>query len=118
MDPGTLSQRLSQWKSHLRSAYILYIDTMSVHTIADVCLTISEACLANNQSIIVAFTKDDALNCLSTFGLPQLYFDQLRIMKGHIDSTVLALVHKAIMGPKFNHHTLQKQLDWKDWLAS
>jgi hypothetical protein len=118
MDPVTPSHILSQWMSHLRYAYILSIDTMSVHTILDVRLVISEARSANNQLIIVAFTKDDAPNCLSVVGLPQLYFDQLRIMKGYIDSTVLAVIHKAIMGPKFNRHTLQNQLDWKDWLAA
>jgi hypothetical protein len=39
-------------------------------------------------------------------------------MKRHIDKTVLAVVHKAIMGPKCNRCTLQKQLDWNDWLAA
>jgi hypothetical protein len=91
---------------------------MSVHTISDVRLIISEARSANIQSIIVAFTKDDAPNCLSAVGLPQLYFDQLRITKGHIYSTVIAVVHNSITGPNFNHRTLQKQLDWKEWLAA
>jgi hypothetical protein len=101
MDLGTPSHRLPQWKSRLRSAYIVSIDTMSVHTI----------------SIVVVFTKKDAPNCLSAVGLHQPYFDQLQLMRGHIDNTVLAVVHKAITGPKFNHRTLQKQLDWNDWLA-
>jgi hypothetical protein len=39
-------------------------------------------------------------------------------MRGHIANTVLAVVHKSIMGPKFNRHTLHQQLDWKDWLAA
>jgi hypothetical protein len=50
---------------------------MPVHTITDVRLVISE------------FTKDDALNCLYAVGLPQLYVDQLQIMRGHIENTVL-----------------------------
>jgi hypothetical protein len=91
---------------------------MSVHTIADVRLIISEARSARNQSIIVAFTKDDAPNCLSAVGLPQLYSDQLRITKGNIDSTVIDVVHTSITGASFNGRTLQKQLDWKDWLAA
>jgi hypothetical protein len=91
---------------------------MSVHTIVDVRLVISEPHSSNNQSIIVAFTKDDAPNILSEVGLPPLYFNQLRIMKGHIDSTVIDVVHKAITGPKFNCRTLQKQLDWNYWLAA
>jgi hypothetical protein len=37
-------------------------------------------------------------------------------MQGHITNTVLAVVHKTITGPKFNCRTVQKQLDWKDWL--
>jgi hypothetical protein len=39
-------------------------------------------------------------------------------MRGHIDNTVMDVVHKAITGPKFNCRTLQKQLDWNDWLAA
>ena len=39
-------------------------------------------------------------------------------MKGHIDQAVLTVVHKAITGPKYNRHSLQKQLDWKDWQAA
>jgi hypothetical protein len=91
---------------------------MSVHTIVDVGLVISEARAVGCTSIVVVFAKDDAPECLSEFGLPQLYFDQLWIMRGHIDSTILAVVHKAITGPKFNRCTLQKQLDWNDWLAT
>jgi hypothetical protein len=118
MDIGAPSHRLPQWKSRLRSAYILSINTMSVHTIADIGLVISEAHAAGRPSIVVVFTKDDAPNFLSAVGLQKLYFDQLRIMRGHIDNTVLAVVHKAITGPKFNRRTLQKQLDWNDWLAA
>jgi hypothetical protein len=39
-------------------------------------------------------------------------------MRGHIDNTVLDVVHKVITGPKFNRRMLQKQLDWNDWLAA
>jgi hypothetical protein len=106
LDVGTPSHRLPQWKSRLRSAYILSIDTMSVHTIADIGFVISEARAVGRTSIGVFFTKDDAPNCLSEVGLPQLYFDKLRIMRGHIDNTVLAVVHKEITGPKFNCRTL------------
>jgi hypothetical protein len=88
MDLGRPSHRLPQWKSRLRSAYILSIDTMSIHTITDIGLVISEGRAAGCPSIVVLFTKDDAPNCLSTVGLPQLYFDQLRIMRRHIDNTV------------------------------
>jgi hypothetical protein len=118
MDLGTPSHRMPQRKSHLRSAYILSIDIMSVHTIADIGLVIYEARAAGCTSIVVVFTKDDAPNCLSAVGLPQLYFDQLWIMRGHIDNTVLAVVHKSITEPKFNRRTLQEQLDWNDWLAA
>jgi hypothetical protein len=117
MDLGTLSHLLPQCKSRLCSAYILSIDTMSVHTIADICLVISAARAARRPSIVAVFTKDDAPNCLSAVGLPQLYFDQIRIMRRQIDNTVLDVVHKAIAGPTFNCRTLQKQLDWNEWLA-
>jgi hypothetical protein len=118
MDPGTPSHRLSQWKSRLCYAYILSIDTMSVQTITGIRLIIAEARYDNRKSIIVAFIKDYALNCLYVVVLPQLYFNQIQSMLGHIANTVLAVAYQAIMGPKFNHHTLQNQLDWKDWLAA
>jgi hypothetical protein len=91
---------------------------MSVHTIADIDLVISPALASGRPSIDGVFTKDYAPNCLSAAGLPQLYFDQLRIMKRHIDNTVLDVVHKVVTGPKFNRRTLQKQIHWNDWLAS
>jgi hypothetical protein len=107
MAMGTPWHRRFQWKSSLRSVYSLSIDMMSVHTVADVRLVISEAS-----------TKDYAPNCPSVVGLPQLYLNQIHIMRRHIDNTVLTVVHKAITGPKLNHRTLQKQLSWKDWLAT
>jgi hypothetical protein len=38
-------------------------------------------------------------------------------MRGHINNTILVVVHKASTVPKFNHRTLQKQFDWNYWLA-
>jgi hypothetical protein len=118
MHPGTRSRQLPQWKSRLRYAYILSIDTISLHTVDNICLVISEARSANIKSVVVAFTKDDAQNSLSAIGLPQLYFNRHWITKGHIIHMVIAVVHKGITGPKFNRRTLNKQLDWKDWLAA
>jgi hypothetical protein len=118
MDPGMPSHRLFQWKSRLRYAYILSIEMTSVHTVADIRLIIAEDSSANRKSITIAFMKDDAPNCLYAVGLPRLYLDQLRSMWGHIATTVLSVVHKSITGPKFNRQTLQKQLDWKDWIAA
>jgi hypothetical protein len=70
MDLGMPSYCLRKWKSRLRSAYLLSIDTMSVHTIADVSLVISEARASGSASIVVVSTKDDAPTCLSEVGLP------------------------------------------------
>jgi hypothetical protein len=118
MDPDMPSHRLFQWKFRLWSAYILSIDTMSVHTVTDEHLIIYEARSAKRTSVFIGFRKDDCPKCLSTVGFPHLYFDQLCIMHGHIKNTVLTVVHKAITGPKFNSHTSQKKLDWKDWITS
>jgi hypothetical protein len=92
MAPGTPSHILSQWKSRLRSEYMLYIDMMSVHTIADVRLIVYEGCSAKMISIVIAFMKDDTPNCLAAVGFTQLYLDQLRIMRGHIKNTVITLL--------------------------
>jgi hypothetical protein len=70
MDLGTPSHGLPQWNSRLCSAYILPIDTISVHTIMDIGLVISEDRAAGRTSIVVLITKDDAPNCLSAVGLP------------------------------------------------
>jgi hypothetical protein len=86
-----------------------------VHTTSDVHQSISLARQAAQTYVVIVFTKDEANNTLSAVGLPQLYFDQLRVMKAHIAHTVQAVVHKAITGPKFNRHTLQKQSDWPEW---
>jgi hypothetical protein len=72
---------------------------MSVYTIDNVRLIMSEARSANRKAVVVAFNKDDAPDFLSSVGLPQLYFDQLRITKGHITITVLAVVHNSITPP-------------------
>jgi hypothetical protein len=69
----------------------------------------------DNKTVVVAITKDDVPNCLSVVGLPQLYFDQLRVMKRHISHAALAVIHKAVTGPKFNRRHLQQQLNWNEW---
>jgi hypothetical protein len=84
---GMPSHRLSQWKSCLCSACILSIDTKSVHTIDDVRLVISEACSATTESRSLSHSQKMMLQIVS-----------LR--------SVLAVVHKYITGPKFNHRTL------------
>jgi hypothetical protein len=109
MTPGTPSHRLPQWKSRLRHAFLLSVDTSTVHTILDVHNAIALARQAAQTSIVIVFTKDEAKNILSAVGLPQLYFDQLRVMQAHFGHIVQAVVHKAITGPKFNRRSLQKQ---------
>jgi hypothetical protein len=90
----------------------------AVQTISDVHQEISLARQAAQTSVIIVFTKDEAKNILSDVGLPQLYFDQLRVVKAHITHTVQAVVHKAITSPKFNRCNLQKQSDWPEWRDS
>jgi hypothetical protein len=69
----------------------------------------------DNKIVVFALTKDDAPHCLSAVGLPQLYFDQLRVTKRHILHATLAVLHKAATGPKFNRWHLQQQLNWNEW---
>jgi hypothetical protein len=118
MTPGTPSHRLPQWKSRLRHAFLLSVDTAAVHTISDVHKAIALARQAAQTSIVIVFTKDEAKNTLSAVGLPQLYFDQLRVMQAHIGRTVQTVVYKAITGPKFNRHSLRKQSEWPEWRDS
>jgi hypothetical protein len=118
MTPGTPSYRLPQWKFRLRHAFLLSVDSTAVHIILYVQQAIALARQAAQTSVIVVFTKDEAKNSLSAVGLPQLYFDQLRVMKAHIAHTVQSVVHKAITGPKFNRCSLQKQSYWPEWRDS
>jgi hypothetical protein len=91
---------------------------MSVHTIDGVHLIISEARWPNRNFVVVLFTNNDAPNFISSIGIPQLYLNHLRITNGHAANIVLVVVHKAITGPTSNFRTLQKQLDWKDWIMA
>jgi hypothetical protein len=69
----------------------------------------------DNKTVVGDLTKDDAPYCLSTFGLPQLYFNQLQVMTRHISHAALAAIRKAITRPKFNCWHLQQQLNRNGW---
>jgi hypothetical protein len=92
------------------------MDTTAVHTIPDARQEIALARQAVQTYDVILFTNDEAKNSLYDVGLPQLYFDQLRVMKAHIAHTVQSVVHKAITGPKFYRRSLQKQSDWPEWV--
>jgi hypothetical protein len=114
MDPGAPSHHLPQWRSHLRYAFVLSINQDPVDTIADSLQAFAKAQQLDNITVVVALTNDDAPNCLSAVGLPQLYSDQLWVTKRHISHTALAVIHKAITGPKFNRRHLHQQLNWNE----
>jgi hypothetical protein len=118
MTPGTPSHRLHQWKLRLRHTFLLSVDTTALHTISDVHQAIALARQDVQTSVLIVFTNDDAKNSLSAVGLPQLYFDQLRVMKAHITHTVQAVVRKAITSPKSNRLSLHKQYYWPEWRDS
>jgi hypothetical protein len=118
MTPRTPSHRLAQLKLRLRQAFLLSVDTTAVHTILDFHQAISLARQAAQTYVVIVFTKDEAKNSLYDVGILQLYFDQLRVMRAHIAHTVQAMEHKAITGPIFNRHSLQKQSDWPEWRES
>jgi hypothetical protein len=85
-----------------------------MRTISDVRGAIALSRGTLQRSIIMVFTNDEATKNLSAVGLPQLYFDQLCVMKAHIAQPVQSIVHKAIKGPKFICRSLHKQLDWTE----
>jgi hypothetical protein len=118
MTPGTPSHRLHKCKLRLRHAFLLSVDTTAVHTILYVHQAIALAHQAAQTYVVIVFTKYEAQNSLSAIGLPQLYVDQLCVMKAHIAHAVQAVVHKAITSPKFNHRSLHKQSDWPEWCDS
>jgi hypothetical protein len=96
MDPGTPAHTIRQWISSLRHAFVPRINKTPVHTIDDSLQAIAKARQLDKKTVDVALTNDDALNCLSLVGLPQLHVDQIWIMKQHISHTAPAVVNTAV----------------------
>jgi hypothetical protein len=66
-------------------------------------------------STTFTLTHGKAQNFLNAVGLPQLYFDQMNVMNGHIANAIQNFVNKAVTGPKY-HRRLQN--DWAQWQAA
>jgi hypothetical protein len=85
----------------------------------DVTNAIQDARLRLAPNISVTFTFDEIANTLSHAGLPQLYFDQMRVIKNHLETVNHPRINKVSASTP--HHTrrkLQKTDTWPEWHAA
>jgi len=117
IEKGAPAHRIAQWRSRLRHAFILRIDGLAVHSKADISAAIARVRASNRDTAVFTFCKDGAPNSLSNVGLPQLYFDQLRMLNEHIRNACAA-VRKVATETKLHRRHLKKGPDWPEWQAA
>jgi hypothetical protein len=120
IQPGTPAHHIHTWKSRLCHAYILRIDGNNVISIMDVTHAIQDACLRLASNISVTFTFDEIVNTLRHAGLPQLYFDQMRVVKNHLETVKHPRNNKvsASSTPRLTRQKLQQTDTWPKWRAT
>jgi hypothetical protein len=108
--------KIHNWRSRLRHAYILSISSRAVFTLQDICQAVAQARQLSLPTCVITFTFDDVVNTLSHAGLPQIYFDQLHVMQGHIDQAKFAAVnHININAPRLRRNNLLSSPTWPAW---
>ena len=120
MQPGTPANRIHTWKSRLRGAYILRIDTHAMTSVFDISQAIQAARSSLATHITLTLTFDEVVNTLNHAGLPQLYFDQMRVIQNHLHKLRQPKVHKASVSnaPNLTRRKLRQSDAWPDWLAA
>jgi hypothetical protein len=127
--PGTKAARIPRWRSRLRFGYVLAIDGQSVNTTTDVIHAIAKARQQNRPNCQFTVTFDELKHTTTQDGVPQLYFDQLNVIRDHLTDIKLAHDHlsdalqmttggRLHAVQKFTRRTLEKRDDWPDWAAS
>jgi hypothetical protein len=110
MARGTPAHKLVRWRSRLRHAHVLAVEGAQVRVTADISAAVRAARDKHLASVQVTFAFDDVVNSLNHAGIPQLYFDQLRVIRRHIRA--------AAAGPKLSRRKLMLQTDWPAWEAA
>jgi hypothetical protein len=118
MQPGTPAHQTHAWKSRLWGAYILCIDVQALTSVVDVTNAIRAARLLLTPNITITFTFDEIVNTLSHAGLPQLYFDQMRVIQNHITQIRQPTIHKVTASPRLTRRKLQQSDAWPEWRAA
>jgi hypothetical protein len=120
MQAGTPANRIHTWKSRLRGAYILRINTRDVTTVLDIADAVQAARLSHVSHITVTLTFDKIVNTLNHAGLPQLYFDQICVIKNHLQKIQRPQINKASISgtPNLTRRKLHLSDAWPEWLAA
>jgi hypothetical protein len=58
------------------------------------------------------------VNTLSHAGLPQLYFDQMLVIKHHITQIWQPMIHKVTASPRLTRRKLQQSDAWPEWCTT
>ncbi len=131
---GSPYSKLKDWHSHLKGAWLIWVDNVNVHTLADINAAF-DACLASgSHTCTLLFSHPEVHHGLTNKGIPQVTLDQLNpplLFKwfmapqlseckcGHIrqvwDGKVLLYVTRAQC---LTRGRLTKQDDWAEWNSS
>jgi hypothetical protein len=119
--PGTPVARISRWRSRLKHAYLLSLNDIPIADISTLQSAISLLCDTKVTTATLLLTFDDARNSLSSTGLPQLYFDQLRDLRTiqhHLRTSVPPTSPTSPTAHRLTRRGLMTQPDWSAWLAA
>ena len=122
---GNPVSRLPRWRSRLKHAYILSLDNLDIpdhETFVRLIASLRDTHGSQHTYPLVSLklTFDDAINTLSSTGLPLLYFDQLKHIRGH-NTTLRASQTLPLCTPvshRLTRRGLQTQPGWPEWLRS
>jgi hypothetical protein len=122
---GNPISRLPRWRSRLKHAYILSLADVDIPDHATLVRIIASLrCTPHDQDqlpvVSLKLTFDDAINTLSSSGLPLLYFDQLRQIRQHTHALrhTHHLPTTTPVAHRLTRRGLQTQPGWSDWLQS
>jgi hypothetical protein len=119
MQTGTPAHRIHTWKSRLRHTFILRIDGKDVTSIIGITHDIRDARLLLAPNSVATFTFGEIVNTLNHAGLPQLYFDQMRDIQGHLNNIQRPTINQVIASsPCLTRRKLKQTPEWPEWLAA
>mmetsp|Transcript_27281 Transcript_27281/g.38576 ORF Transcript_27281/g.38576 Transcript_27281/m.38576 type:complete len:214 (-) Transcript_27281:315-956(-) len=131
---GTTAHQITRWRSRLRHAYLLAINSVHIDTKQTLVTQIDTLRQSNNPHAVLTFTFDIVHNNETASGIPLLYFHQLRDIRCDL-ATIKSVVDKPTpstnsllptqyMKPKWiieplpghvTHRKLKLREDWEHW---
>ena len=114
---GCPAHRIKFWRSRLRKAHLLRVDSEEVHSVAEAHTLIRQHRAAGRHDLILEFAHDEAVNALGATGLIHLYFDQWRDIRD-LRAAAQATIRKTATSKRLTRSKLQLQEDWESWQAA